>query len=84
MVASGGRNNARRGNRASKQIGEGATSLEGTRMLEQFQFEDELRWLEPEVGAFSFDDGSPPNVRTDEFVGGGDAVPGDLSARHGD
>ncbi len=84
MIASRGGHHAGRGNRAREEITERAASFERAGMLEKFQFEDQLDRREAEVGAASFHDGRPADVRTDKLMRGHDAVSGDLGGGHGD
>src|SRR5579862_2911874 len=74
MISAGCRYHSRRRNVAGQQIGERAASLKGTGMLEQFQFKKEANAFESQVGPIDLNHGRAPDIRADEFLGGGDAV----------
>lgn len=76
-------NDACRRDFAREQVGEGASRLERTRVLQQFQLEEQAAGFEAEIAAAGFQHGSPAHMRTDDFLHCTNMFSIDHRVRHG-
>jgi hypothetical protein len=83
VIAAGGSDDAGLRDLSQKQVRERTPRLEGTRMLKQFEFENQRDGIEAEIDAVRFDHRRPANVRPDSFFCCGDLVAIDLHVRFG-